>query len=116
MVRAFLWILTDFACAPKVCERVLVPAVQHGRPNRVLGTLYEAYPNDREVYYPWTPAATVNEATGQPYGDAIVGSGYQVLHKDVIQTTRAVSLLVPRLALHLFALLTSTTFRVFCVL
>jgi hypothetical protein len=81
-----------------------------------LATLYEAYPNDREVYYPWTPAATVNEATGQPYGDAIVGSGYQVQRKDVIQSTRVVALLAPRLVLYLFALLTSTTFRIFCVL
>jgi hypothetical protein len=41
-------------------------------------TLYEGYPNDREVYYPWTPSKTVNPNTNLPYGDAIVGSNYQV--------------------------------------
>jgi hypothetical protein len=41
-------------------------------------TLATNYPNDRDVYYYWTPGDTVNPATGIKYGSAIVGTGYQV--------------------------------------
>jgi len=46
-----------------------------------LATLAEGYPNDREVYYPWTPADTVNPDTKLPYGDTIVGNNYQVIER-----------------------------------